>query len=62
MPDISPRLGIPLPLGTENVSRADYRAALSQIDTAAETPAAAQAKVDLAVINLKRKLVKGVRF
>lgn len=32
MPENSPRLGIPRPLGNENVNRANYRAALDAID------------------------------
>jgi len=41
MSELSPRLGIPLPVGTDNNNRLNYRAALEQID------AAAAAKADL---------------
>ena len=48
MPEQSARLGIPLPLGNENVSRQAIREMLQAVDDHAETIAGAQAKADAA--------------
>lgn len=48
MPEQSARLGIPLPLGNENVSRQAIREMLQAVDDHAETIPGAQAKADAA--------------
>ncbi|ACL22809.1 conserved hypothetical protein [Desulfitobacterium hafniense DCB-2] len=48
MPEQSARLGIPLPLGNENVSRQAIREMLQAVDEHAETIPGAQAKADAA--------------
>src|SRR5690625_5060171 len=48
MPDYTPRLNLPKPLGCENNTRANFNALIDAIDSAAETPAGAQAKANAA--------------
>ncbi|WP_018305345.1 hypothetical protein [Desulfitobacterium hafniense] len=53
MPEQSARLGIPLPLGNENVSRQAIREMLQAVDDHAETIAGAQAKANAAETSAK---------
>lgn len=53
MPEQSARLGIPLPLGNENVSRQAIREMLQAVDEHAETIPGAQAKADAAEVAAK---------